>query len=259
MAELGVAMRREHLEAVREEEERGQTVAVVSVSSVGGGAPPLPLGLVCVSDPTRPEARAAVAALTSRGVATSLVSGDNWRVARAVAASVGIRDVTAEALPADKVEAVRSSQARARSSPSSGTASTTPRDGAGGSGDRRPARGRTSPWRRRGWWVRSNLLRRRVRAGGFEGHVPKDPNQPLLLLAYNALGVPVAAGALYPLTRVRLPPEAAALAMALSSVSVVLSSLSLAGYEPTVGSASEAKRRRAESAPPGDVEIEMTP
>jgi hypothetical protein len=71
--------------------------------------------------------------------------------------------------------------------------------------------------------------------------------------------VPVAAGALYPLTRVRLPPEAAALAMALSSVSVVLSSLSLAGYEPTVGSASEAKRRRAESAPPGDVEIEMTP
>jgi Cu+-exporting ATPase len=259
MAELGVAMRREHLEAVREEEERGQTVAVVSVSSVGGGAPPLPLGLVCVSDPTRPEARAAVAALTSRGVTTSLVSGDNWRVARAVAASVGIRDVTAEALPADKVEAVRSSQARGEvvavvgdgvnDAPAMAQADLGIAVGAG-TDVAMEAAGVVL--------VRSNLLDvacalevsrvtfRRIRINLF------------FSLAYNALGVPVAAGALYPLTRVRLPPEAAALAMALSSVSVVLSSLSLAGYEPTVGSASEAKRRRAERAPSGDVEIEMT-
>ena len=260
MAELGVAMRREHLEAVREEEERGQTVAVVSVSSVSSGAPPLPLGLVCVSDPTRPEARAAVAALTSRGVATSLVSGDNWRVARAVAASVGIRDVTAEALPADKVEAVRSSQARGEvvavvgdgvnDAPAMAQADLGIAVGAG-TDVAMEAAGVVL--------VRSNLLDvacalevsrvtfRRIRINLF------------FSLAYNALGVPVAAGALYPLTRVRLPPEAAALAMALSSVSVVLSSLSLARYEPTVGSASEAKRRRAESAPSRDVEIEMTP
>ena len=182
MAELGVAMRREHLEAVHEEEERGQTVAVVSVSSVGGGAPPLPLGLVCVSDPTRPEARAAVAALTSRGVAASLVSGDNWRVARAVAASVGIRDVTPEALPADKVEAVRSSQARGEvvavvgdgvnDAPAMAQADLGIAVGAG-TDVAMEAAGVVL--------VRSNLLDGRVRAGGFEGHVPKDPNQPLLL------------------------------------------------------------------------------
>ena len=47
-----------------------------------------------------------------------------------------------------------------------------------------------------------------------------------------ALGIPVAAGALYPAMRVRLPPEAAALAMALSSVSVVTSSLLLKRYVP---------------------------
>ena len=55
-------------------------------------------------------------------------------------------------------------------------------------------------------------------------------------LAYNCLGVPIAAGALYPVIHARLPPEVAALAMALSSVSVVMSSLSLRYYQPPIGS-----------------------
>ena len=52
----------------------------------------------------------------------------------------------------------------------------------------------------------------------------------LFSLGFNTAGIPIAAGALYPLTRERLPPELAALAMALSSVSVVLSSLLLRYY-----------------------------
>ena len=114
MIESGVEMCQATLEAVREEEEKGQTVAAVyadaGADSVVEGEKKKPLGLVCVSDPTRPEAAAAVAALTARGVDTSIVSGDNWRVARAVAASVGVRRVVAEALPAGKVEAVRELQ-----------------------------------------------------------------------------------------------------------------------------------------------------
>ena len=51
-------------------------------------------------------------------------------------------------------------------------------------------------------------------------------------LAFNGLGIPIAAGALYPFLEVRLPPEVAALAMVLSSVSVVASSLSLRSYKP---------------------------
>uniref|UniRef100_A0A7R9WTI5 Uncharacterized protein n=1 Tax=Craspedostauros australis TaxID=1486917 RepID=A0A7R9WTI5_9STRA len=54
----------------------------------------------------------------------------------------------------------------------------------------------------------------------------------LLSLVYNALAVPIAAGVFYPLVRTRLPPTVAALAMALSSVSVVLSSVSLKLYRP---------------------------
>jgi magnesium-transporting ATPase (P-type) len=51
-------------------------------------------------------------------------------------------------------------------------------------------------------------------------------------LLYNCLGIPVASGIFYPLTRVRLPPTLAALAMALSSISVVISSLTLRLYRP---------------------------
>ena len=53
-------------------------------------------------------------------------------------------------------------------------------------------------------------------------------------LVFNGLGVPIAAGALFPVTQVRLPPEVAALAMALSSFCVVASSLSLNAFRPAV-------------------------
>ena len=66
-------------------------------------------------------------------------------------------------------------------------------------------------------------------------------------LLYNCLGIPVAAGVFYPLVHVRLPPTLAAMAMALSSISVVLSSLTLRWYRPPeieVLSASRQRRRR---------------
>merc|ERR1712091_86763 len=58
-------------------------------------------------------------------------------------------------------------------------------------------------------------------------------------LVFNGLGVPIAAGALFPVLRVRLPPEVAALAMALSSFCVVASSLSLNTFRPAAGGAAE--------------------
>ena len=73
-------------------------------------------------------------------------------------------------------------------------------------------------------------------------------------LAYNAAGIPIAAGALYPLVRARLPPEVAALAMALSSVSVVLSSLALTRYVPPTWSGS---RTRVAAKEDDETEIEI--
>ena len=68
-------------------------------------------------------------------------------------------------------------------------------------------------------------------------------------LLYNSLGIPIAAGAFYPLVRARLPPTVAAVAMALSSVSVVLSSLTLRFYRPpSVGESAGNRRRRVTTA-----------
>lgn len=238
MIESGVQMSPAALEAVREEEEKGQTVAAVAVVEAAAAGKSTALGLVCVSDPVRPEASRAVAALTGRGIETHMVSGDNWRVARAVAASVGIRHVVAEALPAGKVDAVRELQRAGakvvvvgdgiNDAPAMAQSDLGIAVGAG-TDVAMEAAGVVL--------VRSNLLDvvaaldisrvtfRRIRWNLF------------FSLAYNALGIPIAAGALYPAIRVRLPPEVAALAMALSSVSVVLSSLSLRRYRPKVGSA----------------------
>jgi len=63
-------------------------------------------------------------------------------------------------------------------------------------------------------------------------------------LLYNCLGIPIAAGAFYPLVHTRLPPTIAALAMALSSISVVTSSLSLRLYRPPDLRAEQQRRRR---------------
>lgn len=66
-------------------------------------------------------------------------------------------------------------------------------------------------------------------------------------LLYNCLGIPVAAGVFYPLLRVRLPPTVAAIAMALSSVSVVMSSLTLRWYKPPSIDLSSRQRRERRS------------
>jgi magnesium-transporting ATPase (P-type) len=68
-------------------------------------------------------------------------------------------------------------------------------------------------------------------------------------LIYNCLGIPVAAGVFYPFLRVRLPPTVAALAMALSSVSVVMSSLLLRWYQPPSIELSSRQPRRQRRRP----------
>lgn len=243
MNESGVEMSAAALQIIREEEEKGQTVA--SVASAEMGDAPRVLGVVCVSDPVRPEAAKAVAALARRGVATSIVSGDNWRVARAVAATVGIRNVIAEVLPAGKVDAVRDLQrARAKvafvgdginDAPAMAQSDLGVAVGAG-TDVAMEAAGIVL--------VRSNLLDVVAALDLSRVTFQRIRLNLFFSLAYNVLGIPIAAGALFPLIRVRLPPEVAALAMALSSVSVVLSSLALTRYKPPVGSAAEAEEER---------------
>ena len=266
MRERGVEMSGAVAETVRAEEEKGQTCVIVHVASRASSnaaesanaresAGP-PAGLVCVSDPVRPEAAEAIAALTARGVQATIVSGDNWRVARAVAAKVGIARVVAEALPADKVDAVRVAQRDARASGRGGAVlvvgdgvNDAPAMAASDLGIAVGA-GTDVALEAAGVVLVRSDLRDVVAALDISRVTFRRIKLNLFFsLAYNALGIPVAAGALFPVIGTRLPPEVAALAMALSSVSVVLSSLHLSTYRPPVGSvAAAAARRRDEIA-----------
>lgn len=68
------------------------------------------LGAICIADAPKPEARGVVAALHALGIECHMITGDNWRTARAVAESVGIKNIKAEVMPAWKKDKVRNSQ-----------------------------------------------------------------------------------------------------------------------------------------------------
>ncbi|WP_036737227.1 HAD-IC family P-type ATPase, partial [Paenibacillus zanthoxyli] len=103
MEENGVDAAR-WLDAMNELEQQGKTAMLVSVD--GDCA-----GVVAVADTIKPTSREAVAALRGMGIDVVMITGDNERTARAIAAEAGIDRVMAEVLPEGKAEAVRKLQA----------------------------------------------------------------------------------------------------------------------------------------------------
>ncbi len=190
--------------------------------------------LFFLADTPRPEARAVVAALQKRGVRVVMLTGDNGKTARAVAQSVGISDVRANVLPGEKANAIAALQAEgggtivgmvgdgindapALASANVGLAIGTGADVALASADVTLLRGDLQ-----GILTALDLSRatiRTIRQNLFWAFV------------YNALGIPLAAGLLYPLTGWLLSPIVASLAMSFSSVSVVGNSLRLRGFQ----------------------------
>ncbi|KAI4343324.1 hypothetical protein MLD38_027846 [Melastoma candidum] len=189
------------------------------------------IGVVGVADPLKREAAVVVKGLEKMGVTPVMVTGDNWRTAKAVAKEVGIQDVRAEVMPAGKAEVVRLFQKDGsivamvgdgiNDSPALAAADVGMAIGAG-----------TDIAIEAADYVlmRNNLedvimaidLSRKTFARIRWNYV--------FAMAYNVIAIPVAAGAFYPLTKIMLPPWVAGACMALSSVSVVCSSLFLRRY-----------------------------
>src|SRR5918992_521857 len=186
------------------------------------------IGLVVISDPVRAEAAEAVRRLRARGLEVWLVTGDQRAAAQSVARQGGIEHVLAEVLPGEKQERIRDLQAERRivamvgdgindapalAQADLGIAIGTGTDVAIEASDITLVGG--SP---RGVLVAVALSRRTMRV----------IRQNLFwAFFYNALGIPLAAGLLYPLTGWLLSPVYASAAMAFSSVSVVANSLRL--------------------------------
>jgi P-type Cu+ transporter len=220
LAELGVSPGRFAVEAERLAAEALTPVYIAVDGSVAG--------VVAVADPIKPTSREAVAKLRDMGIESLLLTGDNARTAASVSGAVGIERVVADVLPERKLEEIRRLQAEGRSvamvgdglndapalaQADVGIAMGTGTDVAMEAGDITLVRGDPLGVPRAIRLARRTM--RVIRQNLFWAFV------------YNVIGIPVAAGALYPAFGIRLTPAMAAAAMAVSSVSVVANSLRL--------------------------------
>ena len=186
------------------------------------------VAVIALADAVRPAAREAVQALRRMGLESVMLTGDDARTAEVVARAVGIDRVAAGLLPEGKLEEVRRLQSESRTvamvgdgindapalaQADVGIAMGTGTDVAIEAGDITLMRG--DPLGVPGAVALARRTMRVMRQNLFWAFV------------YNMVGIPIAAGALYPVFGLRLTPAFAAAAMAVSSVSVVMNSLRL--------------------------------
>ncbi|HKC40668.1 MAG TPA: HAD-IC family P-type ATPase, partial [Gemmatimonadales bacterium] len=201
--------------------------------------------VIAIADPIKPTSKTAVDLLKRRGISVVMVSGDSRKGAEAVAAEVGIEDVLAEVLPSQKADLVKKLQrqasgaggghivmvgdgindAPALAQANVGIAIGTGTDIAMEASDVTLIRGDL-----RAVFTAIELARRTMRTIRWN---------LIWAFGYNVLLIPIAAGILYPVTGWLLSPVLASAAMAWSSLSVVLNSLTLRAFK-TSGAATHA-------------------
>ena len=192
-------------------------------------------GLVAATDPPRPDARPVVARLRALGLAPVMVTGDAPRAAQAIARQVGLTEVevVAGVLPEGKVDEVRRLQGKGHVVAMAG-------DGINDAPALAQADVGIAVGAGAGVALEASdiTLMRRDLSGipdaiELSRRTMRTMKQNLFwAFVYNVIGIPVAAGALYPAFGILLSPILASAAMAVSSVSVVTNSLRLARWRP---------------------------
>jgi P-type Cu+ transporter len=221
----GKELSREVLRLAEQLNDDGRTMVYVSLDDIV-------LCIFALSDVVKKDSRAAVQALQKLGIKTALVSGDNRKAAQTVAREVGIDEVEAEVLPADKITIVKKWQkkglkvgmvgdgindAPALAQADVGIAIGSGTDVAKETGDV--------------ILVKNSLMdvERSIRLGRKTLETIKQ--NFFWAFFYNVLMIPIAAGILYPVNGITLKPEWACVAMWFSSITVVSNSLMLKRFE----------------------------
>jgi Cu+-exporting ATPase len=212
------------------------------------------MAVLAFRDPVKAEARGAIAALRRMDIRTVMISGDNLEVAKTVAARLGIDEFHAQLMPADKIALVKRYQeagqftamvgdgindAPALAAADIGIAIGSGTDAAKESGDVVLTRDDLYDI------VRALMLGRLT--------LNKVKQNLFWAFFYNVLGIPIAAGVLYPSFGIMLNPALAGLAMALSSVSVVSNALLLNITGPRKLAAVRADVEAGEGTPPPEM------
>jgi Cu+-exporting ATPase len=220
MAEVGAAAGTLDAEA-DEARKDGATAVFVAVDGAVRG-------LIAIADPIKATTPAALAALREEGLRIVMLTGDNGVTARAVAARLGIDEVEAEILPADKAKTVERLRREGRIVAMAGDGVNDAPALAAADVGIAMGTGTDVAMESAGLTLVKGDLSGIVRARKLSREVMANIRQNLVFaFLYNAAGVPVAAGVLYPVLGILLSPMLAALAMSLSSVSVIGNALRL--------------------------------
>jgi Cu+-exporting ATPase len=209
-------------EALRSE---GQTVTFLVVGDKA-------VGLLGVADPIKPSTPEAIRLLHAEGVRVRMLTGDSRVTAQAVARALGLDDVIAEVLPEQKAEVVRRLRADGHVVAMAGDGVNDAPALAAADVGIAMGTGTDVAMESAGITLVKGDLRGIVRARRLSRATMCNIRQNLVwAFIYNVLGVPVAAGVLYPFVRILLSPMIASAAMSLSSVSVIANALRLRHIE----------------------------
>ena len=208
----------DHAERLRKE---GASVMYLAVDGRLAGA-------IAVADPIKPTTLTALNALRADGLHLVMASGDAQATAEAVGRALGIEDIRGEVRPQDKVELVQQLRAQGRRVAMAGDGiNDAPALAAADVGIAMGTGTDVAMSSAQVTLVKGDL-RRIVQARAISAATVANMKQNLTFaFVYNAIGVPIAAGLLYPVFGLLLSPMIAALAMSLSSVSVVTNALRL--------------------------------
>jgi Cu2+-exporting ATPase len=207
------------------EQKLGKTVSYIAID--GNVA-----GFVSISDAIKPDSKAAIKALTDEGIEVMMLTGDNQNTAAAVANELRLSAFKASCLPEDKLNEIKSLQAKGKIVAMAG-------DGINDAPALTQANIGIAMGTGTDVAIESALitlvkgdLQGIVKAKQLSHAVMKNIRQNLFFaFVYNTLGIPVAAGLLYPFFGILLSPMLAALAMSFSSVSVIGNALRLRGVK----------------------------